>query len=379
MRFSTKCVRTGSRIANAPVPEAVPIFQTSTFEWDSLADEPEPMYTRYGNPTRYALEEALCAVENGKYALATSSGMAAVATALSMLRSGDHIVCTQDVYGGTRAYIRDVLSGFGITHTFCDCADLQEFSNALAPNTKMVWLETPSNPILKITNLRECASIAKQKGAIVGSDNTFASPYFQNPLDFGVDIVMHSTTKYINGHSDVLGGALVWNDDKLSEALITYTKRAGCTPGAIECWLILRGLRTLEIRMKQHAASAMRIAEWLQTSNRCEAVFYPGLKTHRDYDIAASQMRGFSGMLSFELEDEAACDRVLKKLNCFTLGASLGGVSSLASYPAKMSHAMMTAETRRQLGATDGLIRLSIGIEDADDLIEDLDQALSEL
>jgi len=366
----------GIRPAENHLPVSMPIFQSSTFEWEDMEHEPDPIYTRYGNPTRYGLEQLLASLEGGRHALCTSTGMGAVATAFSILKAGDHIVCTRDVYGGTANYLKKALAPLGVEHTFCDMTHPNNLCAALKPNTKMVWLETPSNPILQITDIRRCAQIAKEAGAVVGADNTFASPYFQNPLSLGVDVVMHSTTKYINGHNDVVGGVLIWNDDKFTEPFHLFTKVAGCTPGPFDCWLILRGARTLELRMKRHQESAMKIAAWLSSHRNVRKVFYPGLPSHPGHEIAKAQMSGFSGMVSFELENADAASQAVKKMRLFAFAASLGGISSLVGYPAKMSHAMLSQEERNEMGATDGLLRLSIGLEDPDDLIADLDEAL---
>lgn len=378
MRFSTRAIHLGSEPAAHHHPSSMPIFQASTFIWEEFENEPDPMYTRYGNPTRYALEDVLASLEGGNAAICTSSGMGAVATAFSLVKAGDHVVCTRDVYGGTANYLKRVLASLGVEHTFCDMTDVANLEASLRTNTKLVWLETPSNPTLKITDIASCAARAKNSGAIVGIDNTFASPCFQNPLSLGADIVMHSTTKYINGHHDAVGGVLIWNDELLTEPFHGFTKVAGNTPGPFDCWLALRGVRTLEIRMKRQAETAMKLAVWLQEHKKVRKVYYPGLPSHPGHEMAKKQMSGFSGMVSFDLGSESGAAQVLDRTRLFRFAASLGGVTSLISYPAKMSHAMMPEEMRNEMGATLGLLRVSVGLEDADDLIEDLDQALAE-
>jgi cystathionine beta-lyase/cystathionine gamma-synthase len=377
MKFSTKTIRLGQE----PVPPfrtiIPPLYQSATYAWEDLEALPQYDYTRVGNPTRAALEEVYAGIENASFGLAQATGMAAIATVCSMLGQGDHIAATEDIYGGTYRLFEVFLKKQGITVTYFDETDPENLKAALQPNTKLVWLETPTNPTLKICDVSACCNIAKQAGAIVALDNTFASPYLQNPLDLGCDIVMHSTTKYINGHSDVVGGALMWNDESLTEPLTLYAKSAGNGPSPFDCWLTLRGVKTLALRMERHCENAMKVAEFLSGHPKVSKVHYPGLKSHPGHDTAAKQMRGFGGMVSFELAGGTdAAKRVAKSTKIFILGESLGGVESLCAWPPMMSHATMTEELRLARGIPGSLLRLSVGIEETEDQIADLDQAL---
>jgi cystathionine beta-lyase/cystathionine gamma-synthase len=378
MKFSTKTIRLGQE----PVPPyrtiIPPLYQSATFAWKDLEEAPKYDYTRVGNPTRTALEEVYAGIENAKYGLAQATGMAAIATVCSLLQQGDHIAATEDIYGGTYRLFEVFLKKQGITVTYFDETSPDELRAAMQPNTKLLWLETPTNPILKICDIAACCAIAKERGAIVGLDNTFASPYLQNPLDFGCDIVMHSTTKYINGHSDVVGGALMWDRDELTEPLQLYAKSAGNGPSPFDCWLTLRGVKTLAVRMEKHCENAQKVAEFLAGHPKVSKVHYPGLKDHPGHEIAAKQMRGFGGMVSFELAGGTdAAKRVAKSTRVFILGESLGGVESLCAWPPMMSHATMTEELRVARGIPGSLLRLSVGIEDSEDQITDLEQALA--
>jgi len=378
MKFSTKTIRLGQD----PIPPyrtiIPPLYQSATFAWENLDAAPAYDYTRVGNPTRTALEEVYAGIENAKFGLAQATGMAAIATVCSMLEQGDHIAATEDIYGGTYRLFEVFLKKQGISVSYFDETDPDNLKNAINENTKLVWLETPTNPTLQLCDISACSAIAKESGAICALDNTFASPYLQNPLDMGCDIVMHSTTKYINGHSDVVGGALMWNRDDLTEPLMLYAKSAGNGPSPFDCWLTLRGVKTLALRMERHCENAIRVAEFLQASPKVSAVHYPGLKDHPQHDLAARQMRGFGGMVSFELAGGTeAAKRVAKATRVFILGESLGGVESLLAWPPMMSHATMTEELRVARGIPGSLLRLSVGIEDINDLLADLDQALS--
>lgn len=378
MKFSTKTIRLGQE----PVPPfrtiIPPIYQSATFAWENLDEAPAYDYTRVGNPTRTALEEVYAGIENAKYGLAQATGMAAVTTVCSMLQQGDHIAATEDIYGGTYRLFEVFLKKQGISVTYFDETDPKNLEAAIKPNTKLVWLETPTNPTLRLCDIKACSDIASAAGAICALDNTFASPYLQNPLDLGCDIVMHSTTKYINGHSDVVGGALMWNREDLTEPLTLYAKSAGNGPSPFDCWLTLRGVKTLALRMERHCENAQRVAEFLNSNPKVSAVHYPGLPAHPQHDLAAQQMRGFGGMVSFELAGGTeAAKRVAKATRVFILGESLGGVESLLAWPPMMSHATMTEELRVARGIPGSLLRLSVGIEDIEDLLADLDQALS--
>ena len=377
MKFSTKTIRLGQEPIppyNAIIP---PIYQTATYGWDDLDVAPEFDYSRVGNPTRAALEEVYAGIENGTRGLAHATGMAAVATVCSMLQQGDHIVATADIYGGTFRLFEVFLKKQGITVDYFDETNVDDLKSKMKPNTNLVWLETPSNPTLRICDIEACCNVAREHGAVSAMDNTFASPYLQNPLDMGCDIVMHSTTKYINGHSDVVGGALMWKDERFTEPLLLYAKSAGNSPSPFDCWLTLRGVKTLALRMDRHCENAMKVAEFLESHPKVSAVHYPGLKAHPQYDLAARQMRGFGGMVSFELADVDAAKRVAKATKVFLLGESLGGVESLLAWPPMMSHATMTEEMRVARGIPGSLLRLSVGIEDSSDQLADLDQALS--
>lgn len=377
MRFSTKVIRVGQDPQPPHYAVIPPIMQSATFYWPDADNPPDFDYTRAGNPTRHALEQVYAAIENARHGLAQATGMAAITTACSLLRPGDHLLAPSDIYGGTYRLFETFLKPMGIEVTYADATDADALAGAIQPNTRMVWLETPTNPTLKIVDIERCCTLAKEAGAISVTDNTFATPYLQNPLDLGCDIVMHSTTKYINGHSDVVGGALMWNNDALTEPLTLYAKSAGNTPSPFDCWLTLRGLKTLPVRMDRHVHNAQAVADFLAAHPKVERVYYPGLPSHPGHEIAKRQMRGFGGMVSFTVHgDSAAALRVASRLRIFLLAESLGGVESLVCYPPKMSHASMSEEERLDREIPPNLLRLSVGIEDAKDLIEDLQQAL---
>jgi cystathionine beta-lyase/cystathionine gamma-synthase len=377
MKFSTKTIRLGQE--PTPPYRAVipPIYQAATFGWENLEVAPQFDYSRVGNPTRAALEEVYAGIENARFGLAQATGMAAVATVCSLLKQGDHIAANVDIYGGTFRYFEVFLSKQGINVDYFDETDVSDLKAKIKPNTKLVWLETPTNPTLRICDIRACANVAKEIGAFSAMDNTFASPYLQNPLELGCDVVMHSTTKYINGHSDVVGGALMWNDETLTEPLLLYAKSAGNSPSPFDCWLTLRGVKTLALRMERHCENAMSVAQFLEAHPKVAKVHYPGLKAHPQHELACKQMRDFGGMVSFELHDTAAAKRVGTATRVFLLGESLGGVESLVAWPPMMSHATMSEEQRVARGIPGSLLRLSVGIEDSDDQIADLDQALA--
>jgi cystathionine beta-lyase/cystathionine gamma-synthase len=374
MKPDTLCVHAGQE--PDPISGAVmtPIVLASTFVQDGPGVHKGWDYSRAGNPTRDALERCIAELEGGKHGIAFGSGCAATTAILLALRSGDHVLCGDDVYGGTFRIFDRVMKQWGLDSTSLDMRDPKKVEAAFRPNTKMVWLETPSNPMLKIFDIARIAEIARKKGAIVCVDNTFATPILQRPLDLGADLVVHSTTKYLNGHSDVVGGAVVTNDDALAtEKLHFLQKSVGGVPSPFDCYMVLRGLKTLGVRMQRHVQSARIIAEKLASNPQVERVFYPGLATHEGHDVASRQMSGPGGMISFELAGGlAASTAFLKALRVFVCAESLGGVESLAELPAIMTHASLTPEARRALGIGDGLLRLSIGVEDAGDLEEDL-------
>ncbi|MFN8241000.1 MAG: cystathionine gamma-synthase [Bacteroidales bacterium] len=378
MKFSTKAIRAGQNPETGTGAVVVPIYQTSTFIQEEINKHKGYEYSRLGNPTRQALEDCLAALEEGNHALCFSSGLAAENAVLTMLRPGDHVVAIKDMYGGTYRLFEDIFRPYGITFSYVGNLG-NDFRNALTPSTRLIWLESPTNPLLGLVDIAEVAAYASGRGIKVVVDNTFASPYFQRPLTLGADIVLHSTTKYIGGHSDVIGGALVMKDQELFDKLRFIQNAAGAVPGAFDCWLTLRGIKTLAVRMKQHEVNALAIAEFLNNHPRVTDVFYPGLPGNRFHALAGKQMTGFGGMLSFRLRDgnEAMANSFFKKLKVILLAESLGGVESLICYPYAMTHASMTDEQKANAGVTRDLIRLSVGIEDTEDLIADLADALA--
>lgn len=378
MQFSTKAIHIGQEADPTTGATIVPIFQTSTYTQEGVGRHKGYEYARTGNPTRTALQECLAALENARHGLCFASGLAATSAVMNLLSAGDHVVCGDDVYGGTYRLFQLVLTRYGLAFTFVDMTDPARVAEAIRPNTKMIWLETPTNPLLTVFDIPAIAEVARSRGLVCVVDNTFASPYLQNPLDLGADIVVHSTTKYIGGHSDVVGGAVLLNDDKMHDALKYHQNAVGGVPGAFDCWLVLRGVKTLSVRMRQHCDNAMKIAQHLQSHPAVERVRYPGLPDHPQHALARRQMRGFGGMVSFTVRGEtAAAHRLLGRTKLFALAESLGGVESLIGHPATMTHASIPKAERDARGVTDGLIRLSVGIEDADDLIADLDQGLA--
>ncbi len=377
MRFSTKAIRIGQQPDPTTGSIVPPVFQAVNFVFDDVSRPHGFEYSRSGNPTRTALEQCLASLEEAKYGLAFGSGMAAVDAVLSILRPGDHVVSAQHIYGGTFRLFEQVYRPRGVSFTYVDGARPEAFAGAMQPNTKLVWIETPANPLLQLVDVRAVSKIAHDRGAKIVADNTFPSPYFQRPLTQGADVVMHSTTKYISGHSDVIGGAVVTSDERLHEAIKFYQNAAGAVPGPWDCWLSLRGLKTLAVRMRQHEANARAIAEFLQNHSKVQETIYPGLSSHPQHDLAKAQMDGFGAIVTFRLDGGIErVRRFVKALKIFLFAESLGGVESLVCHPATMSHATLTPEERQKFGITDGTIRLSVGIEDIEDLIHDLDQAL---
>ena len=362
-----------------PVTGAVmtPIYQTSTYAQQSPGKYNGYDYSRTDNPTRTAYQACVAALEGGKYGLAFSSGMATTHTVIGMLNSGDHVVCCDDVYGGTFRLFDKVLRRFGIEFTFVDLSDLKKTQEAFRPNTKLLWMESPTNPLLKVLDISALTSLAKSKGAVSVVDNTFMSSYFQKPLSLGADIVVHSVTKYMNGHSDVVGGVLVTSNPGLYEKLKFLQNAVGSVPAPMDCFLVMRGLKTLHVRMERHGQNAMEIARYLEKHPKVERVIYPGLESHPQHQIAKKQMSGFGGMITVLIRGGLSEARgFLEKLKVFTLAESLGGVESLAEHPAIMTHASIPAEIRKELGIHDNLVRLSVGIEDVADLKADLAQSL---
>ena len=354
-----------------------PIYPTSTFFFDGLGKNKGYDYTRSGNPTRAALEENIAALEGGLGCSVTATGMAAITAVLFLCRNGDHIVTGDDIYGGTYRLFDQVFPQFGITFSFVNMRDLTQVKNAIRPQTRMIWIETPSNPLLNIVDLEAVIKIAKAKKLLTVVDNTFLSPYFQKPFDFGADIVVHSTTKYINGHSDVVGGAIVYNDKTVRDRIRFLVNALGVSESPFDSWLVLRGVKTLAPRMEIHQANALAVAGFLEKHENVKKVYYPGLKSHPQQALIKKQMKGFGGMLAFELDTKKVkLDLFFKSLKYFSLAESLGGVESLIESPWLMSHASMGEKALNASGMTKETIRVSVGIEDADDLIADLNQAL---
>lgn len=375
--FDTRAIHAGQQ----PDPDTgaimTPVFQTSTYVQSSPGEHRGYEYSRTHNPTRNALEDCLASLEGAEHGVAYASGCAATSTILHLLETGDHVVSGDDVYGGTYRLFEQVFRDMGLDFSFVDTTDLEAFEEAIRPSTRLVWLESPTNPMLKISDIEALCDIARGRDIPVVVDNTFMSPYFQNPLELGADIVVHSTTKFINGHSDVVGGVVVTDDDDTAERLRTLQNSMGAVPGPMDCWLVMRGVKTLPIRMRQHDQNARRVASFLDDHSRVDRVIYPGLEHHPHHELAKRQMSGFGGMITFEITgglDEAR--QLLEGVEVFSLAESLGGVESLIEHPAIMTHASMPADVRHELGISDGLVRLSVGIEDGDDLIADLDAAL---
>jgi cystathionine gamma-lyase len=378
--FGTKAIHAGQ--SPDPINGAVmtPIYQTSTYAQKSPGAHTGYEYSRTDNPTRTAYQDCVAALENGKHALAFASGLATIDTLMHTLKSGDHVICSDDVYGGTFRLFDKVLTRFNLEFTFMDLSDLTAVEKAIRTNTKMLWIESPTNPMLKIFDIEGLSKLARSKKILSVVDNTFMSPYFQRPLDLGADLVMHSITKYMNGHSDVVGGVLIMNDSKLHEELKYLQNAVGAVPAPQDCFLVMRGLKTLHVRMKQHQENALAIADFLVQHPKVEKVIYPGLESHPQHLLAKKQMHGFGGMISFTIRGGLTeSKKILEKTRIFTLAESLGGVESLIEHPAIMTHASVPLENRQKLGITDNLIRISVGIEDVKDLIADLNQALAQI
>ena len=378
--FGTLAIHAGQNPDPTNGAVMVPIYQTSTYVQKSPGVHQGYEYSRTDNPTRTAYQALVAALEGGKYGLAFSSGLAATNTILQSFKKGDHVLVCDDVYGGTFRLFDKVWTRTGIEFSFVDFTDLKKFESAFKPNTKLVWIETPTNPMLKIIDIEACSKIAKQKGAVVVVDNTFMSPYFQKPLSLGADIVVHSVTKYMNGHSDVVGGVAITSNDAIYKELKFLQNASGAVPAPQDCFLVMRGIKTLHVRMERHAQSAMEIARYLEKHPKIDKVIYPGLESHPGHGVAKKQMSGFGGMITFFLKGDLAKSRkFLESVKIFALAESLGGVESLIEHPAIMTHASVPAETRKVLGIHDNLIRISVGIEDIADLKADLEQALAEV
>ncbi|MFZ1687485.1 MAG: cystathionine gamma-synthase [Flavobacteriales bacterium] len=378
MKFATKAIHAG--VEPDPTTGAImtPIYQTSTYVQAGPGDHKGYEYSRTHNPTRTALQKALAALENGKHGMCFSSGLASIDALCKLLKPGDEVVSTNDLYGGTYRLFTKIYEGFGIKFKFVDMRDAASVEQHITKNTKLLWVETPTNPLMSIIDLAAMGAVAKKSNCMLAVDNTFASPYLQTPLDLGAHIVMHSVTKYLGGHSDVVMGALVCNDDTLAERLAFIQNGSGATPGPQDCFLVLRGLKTLHLRMQRHSENGRVVAEYLSAHPKVDKLYWPGLKSHINHTIAARQMRDFGGMISFTLKGDNMDDafRFLRTTELFSLAESLGGVESLVGHPASMTHASIPREERMKNGLADTLIRLSVGLEDAEDLLADLKKAL---
>ena len=378
MKPATKYVHAGAGPDPGTGAIMTPIYQTSTYVQEAPGKNKGYEYARSQNPTRTALEKAFAEIENGTYALAFSSGVAATDAVVKLLKAGDEVIAANDLYGGTYRLFTQVFEKFNLKFHYTDMHQAENIRNLINKNTKLIWIETPTNPLMNIVDIAAISAIAKEHNILVAVDNTFATPYLQNPLDLGADIVMHSVTKYLGGHSDLIQGALMMNDPELRAKLYMIQKSCGAVPGPMDCFLVLRGIKTLYIRMQRHCENGKKIAHWLRQHSKVAKVYWPGFEDHPNYAIAKKQMRDFGGMLSFELKNDSVeeATRVLSSTKLFSLAESLGGVESLINHPATMTHASIPRAERIKNGLTDSLIRLSVGIEDADDLIEDLKKAI---
>lgn len=379
MKFGTKAIHAGIEPDPSTGAIMTPIYQTSTYVQEAPGINKGFEYARTKNPTRTALETNLAALENGKHCIAYASGLAAMDAILKLYKPGDEIIATNDLYGGSYRLLTKIFGLVGLKGTFINMTNANELSSAITENTKLIWVETPTNPMLSIVDIKAICDIAHSKGVKVCVDNTFSSPYLQTPLDLGADIVMHSATKYINGHSDVINGCVITSDDEVADRLRFIQNAAGAVPGPMDCFLVLRGIKTLHLRVERSCQNAEKIAAFLKVHPAVSKVYYPGFADHPNHEVAAKQMRMFGGMVSFDLHANSieATKKVLSNTHLFSLAESLGGVESLIGHPATMTHASIPKEERLKVGLTDSLIRLSVGVEDVDDLIEDLDKALA--
>ncbi|MDC3413592.1 bifunctional cystathionine gamma-lyase/homocysteine desulfhydrase [Aquibacillus sp. 3ASR75-11] len=377
MKAKTKMIHAGITGDERTGAVSVPIYQVSTYKQDGAGKHRGYEYSRTGNPTRHALETLITELENGKAGFAFGSGMTAITSVMMLFDSGDHVVMTDDVYGGTYRLMTSVLNRFNLDHDFIDTSDPEKVEQAIKPNTKALYIETPTNPLLKITDIKKMVEIAKRHNLYVIVDNTFATPYWQQPIDLGADIVLHSATKYIGGHSDVVSGLVVVNSDELANDLHFIQNSVGGVLGPQDSWLLIRGIKTLGLRMEATEQNTKDLVAFLQDHPQVSNIYYPGLETHQGHHVAKQQATGFGGMVSFDVGSADKAEQVLQRVNYFTLAESLGAVESLISVPAKMTHASIPKDRREELGITDGLIRVSVGIEDSEDLIEDLKQAMA--
>jgi cystathionine beta-lyase/cystathionine gamma-synthase len=374
--FGTRTVHAGQRPDEATGAIMPPIYQTSTYVQDGLGRHKGFEYARTRNPTRDALERNVATLEGTSFGLAWASGLAATDAVLKLLDAGDHVICSENVYGGTHRLMQQVFARLGLNFSFVDARDAARIEVAITPKTKMIFIETPTNPMMRLADLGAIGALAKSAGLIFAVDNTFATPYLQRPAEHGADLVVHSTTKYLNGHSDMVGGLVMTSREDLAEQLAFLQNATGAVPGPMDCWLALRGTKTLALRMRQHDASGRAIAAWLEQHPAVQQVYYPGLPSHEQHDLACRQMDGFGGMISLELGSIERARAMAEATHLFSLAESLGGVESLIGHPASMTHGAVPEEMRRSMGLTDGLVRLSVGIEEVDDLVADLDQAI---
>jgi cystathionine beta-lyase/cystathionine gamma-synthase len=374
--FATRSVHAGQIVEPLAGAVMTPIYQTSTYVQAGIGKNRGYEYARTQNPTREALERNVASLEGATHGIAFGSGLAALDAVLKLFKAGDHIVCGENVYGGSHRLMERIYGNLGVAATFLDIRDIGNIEGALTPATRMIYCETPTNPMMNLTDLAAVGVLAKARGYLYVVDNTFATPYFQRPLEHGADVVLHSTTKYLNGHSDMVGGLLVTSREDVAERLTFIQNASGAVPGPMDCWLALRGIKTLPLRMRQHDLSGRRIAEWLTRQPLVTKVYYPGLPSHPQHELACRQMSGFGGMISLDLGDPGRARRFVEQTRIFVLAESLGGVESLIGHPATMTHASVPPAMRQAMGLTDSLIRLSCGVEDTDDLIGDLDQAM---
>ncbi|CAI8243595.1 MAG: Cystathionine beta-lyase [Bacteroidia bacterium] len=379
MKFGTKAIHAGLEPDSATGAIMTPIYQTSTYIQDGIGNHKGFEYSRTGNPTRQALESNLAAIENGKYGACFGSGLAAIDCVIKMLNPGDEVISTNDLYGGSYRIFKTIFEKYGIKFHFVDMLDIENISKVVNNQTKLIWVETPTNPMMNIIDIEAVSKIAKSNGAMLAVDNTFATPYLQTPLDLGADIVMHSVTKYLGGHSDVVMGALICNDNKIADEMYRIQNSSGAVTAPMDSFLVLRGIKTLHVRLQRHCENGEKIARWLNDQPKVDKVYWPGFESHTNHDIAKRQMRGFGGMISFTLVGNQIEDakQIVKSTHLFSLAESLGGVESLIGHPATMTHASIPKEEREKSGVVDSLIRLSVGIEDADDLIADLEKAMA--
>ena len=377
MKFETKVVQAG--MTPDPTTGAIlpPLYQTATYVLEEVGKDKGFDYTRSSNPTRQVMEEQLAVIEGGKYGVAFASGMAAVDSCLKLLKAGDHVVCSDDVYGGVSRHFNQILVNYDLHFTYVDSSDATNVENAIQSNTKLIWVETPTNPLLKVTDLEAVGKITKKHGILFGVDSTFATPVFLRPLEYGADLVMHSTTKYLSGHNQLIGGVVITNQEDLFDELKFVQKTIGAVPGPFDCWLTTMGVKTLDLRMKKHAENAQAVAEYLEAHPKVASVTYPGLASHPSHAIAERQMSGFSGMISFELTGGIPAGKtVMNSVQLAKLAESLGAVETMITHPATMTHVDVPQAEREARGLTDGLVRISVGIENPDDIIADLEQAL---